>query len=263
MISGAEAQRIITERKDASFTVYQYRGGLTSLELRLPENPRVNLRTPLDDALLAALKEKGIADSTLIEDQDFHNGGVRGWLPVLSTFIVVAGAVLLLRLPGTKKYRQQEIATPRSEKREKNIMAVCAALVLIAMSLTLVLFMIAHPKHVISGAEARNIIAQHKNARFEVVQYDDGSKELWITLTWPSRTYPGFIAPADESTLALLAENQISYRTMVQGRDFGYRDPSKWMLLLGIFILPAGAIYLLWRVVKETRTPPPSAESCA
>jgi RNA polymerase sigma factor (sigma-70 family) len=254
IISEAEAQRIVTERKDAGFTVYQYRGGLTSLAIRLPENHRINLATPLDDALLAALKEKGITYPTLIEDQDFHNGGVRGWLPILSTFIVVAGAVLLMRRPGTKKYYRQEITTPRSEKREKNITAVCAALILIAMSLTLVLFMIAHPKHAISGAEARNLISQHKNARFEVMQYADGSKALWITLTWPSRTYPGFVAPADEPTLALLAENRISYKTLVQGRDFGHRDPSKWMSMLCIFVLSAGATYLLWRVVKANRT---------
>src|SRR5208282_6018671 len=110
---------------------------------------------------------------------------------------------------------------------------------------------IAHPKHAISGAEAQNIISQHKNARFEVMQYDDGSKELWITLTWPSRTYPGFMAPADEPTLALLAKNKISYQTQIQGRDFGYRDPSRWMLLSCISILAAGATYLLWRVAKE------------
>jgi RNA polymerase sigma factor (sigma-70 family) len=94
LIPEAEAQRIITERKDAGFTVNQYRGGLRSLEIRLPENHRINLATPLDDTLLAALKENGITCPTLIEDRDFHNGGVRGWLPILSTFIVVGGAVL-------------------------------------------------------------------------------------------------------------------------------------------------------------------------
>jgi RNA polymerase sigma factor (sigma-70 family) len=109
-ISEAEARRIITERKDAGFTVYQYRTGLSSLDIRLPENHRVNLSTPLDEALLGALKEKGITYPTRIEDQDFHNGGVRGWLLFLSTLITVAGAVLLLRRPGTKKYHQQEIA---------------------------------------------------------------------------------------------------------------------------------------------------------
>jgi uncharacterized membrane protein YidH (DUF202 family) len=109
------------------------------LEITLPENHRINLRTPFNDFLVAALTEKGIAYQTLIEDQDFHNGGVRGWLVMLSTFIVVAGTVLLLRRPGTQKFYQQEIATPRAERREKNIIAVCAALAMIAMSLLLAL----------------------------------------------------------------------------------------------------------------------------
>jgi RNA polymerase sigma factor (sigma-70 family) len=251
-IPKAEAQRIISERKDARFTVYQYRLG-SKLEITLPENHRIALSTPLDDSLLAALTEKGITYPTLIDDQDFHNGGVRGWLDLLSTFIVVAGVVLLLRRPGTQKFYQQEVATPRAEKREKNIIAVCAALAMIAMSLLLVDFTIAHGASTISKAEARRIISDHKNAKFEILQYDNGSKDLWITLPG-SRTYPGFTTPADESTLALLAENTISYRTVVQGRDFGHREPNRWMVLLCICVLTVSATFLLWRVVKKNRT---------
>jgi hypothetical protein len=57
---------------------------------------------------------------------------------------------------------------------------------------------------------AGRIISEHKQARFEVVQYDHGAKELWITLP-RSRTYPSFITPADEPTLTLPAENKIPY----------------------------------------------------
>jgi RNA polymerase sigma factor (sigma-70 family) len=257
----AEAQRIISERKDARFEVLQYRnGGARELNITLPENHRIDLCTPLDDSLISALNEKGITYPTLIEDEDFHNGGVRGWLVLLSTFIVVAGGVLLLRRPGTQKFYQQEIATPRAEKTEKNIIVVCAALALLVMSLLLVGYTIAHGARSISGAEAGRIISQNKNARFEVLQYDNGSKDLWITLPG-SRTYPGFTAPADESTLALLAENKISHTTMVQGRDFGHREPGRGLLLLCIFVLAAGATCLLWRVVKENRTLPAPAGS--
>jgi RNA polymerase sigma factor (sigma-70 family) len=252
-IHEAEAQRIITDRSDARFTVYQYRDGSKSLEISLPENHRINLTTFLDDRLLSALTEKGISYQTLIQDLDFHNGGVRGWLVLLSTFVVVAGVVLLLRRPGTKKFVQQEEATPRAERREKNVIAACAALAMIAMSLLFVDFTIAHGASTISKAEARRIISYHKNAKFEILQYDNGSKDLWITLPG-SRTYPGFTTPADESTLALLAENTISYRTVEQGRDFGYREPNRWMVLLCICVLTVSATFLLWRVVKKNRT---------
>jgi len=259
-IPKTEAQRIISERKDARFTVCQYRDGSRSLNIALPENHRIDLMTFWDDSFVSALTGKGITYQTLIEDQDFHNGGVRGWLVLLSTFIVVAGSALLLRRPGTQKFYQQEITTPRAEKREKNIIAVCAALALIAMSLMLVVFTIAHGARSISGAEARTMIRQNKSARFEVLQYDNGSKELWITLP-QSRTYPSFTASADESTLALLAEKKISYGTIFQGRDFGHREPGRGLLLLCISVLAAGATCLLWRVVRKNRTLPAPAES--
>jgi hypothetical protein len=209
----------------------------------------------LNDSLVATLTEKEIACPSLIEDLDFHDGGVRGWLVLLSTFIVVAGTVLLLRRPGTRKFYQQETATPRAERREKKIVAVCAAAAMIAMSLVLVLYTIAHAARNISGADAGRIISEHKNARFEVVQYNNGSKALWITLPGKSTyPYPGFITPADEPTLALLAENHISHQTLVQGRDFGYRGPTRGVSLSCSFILMAGAVIVLWWVVKRNRT---------
>jgi RNA polymerase sigma factor (sigma-70 family) len=255
-IREAEARSIISERKDARFTVCQFRDGSKSLEITLPENHRIDLRTPLNDSLVAALTDKGITYQTLVEDLDFHNGGVRGWLVLLSTFIVVAGTVLLLRRPGTQKFYQQETATPRAERREKKIFAVCAALAMIAVSLLFVLFAIKSGQ-TISVAEAARIISEHKNAWCEVYQYANGSKELWITL--PNSGWHHFIAPADEPTLALLAENNISYKTYIQGRDFGYRVPGRWLLLSCSFILTAGAVFILWRVIRKNRTLPATA----
>jgi len=280
-IPEAEAQKIISERTDARITVLQYKDGSKSLEIRLPEDRRIAKSTPWNDSLLSALAAKGITYQTLIEDQDFHNGGVQGWLVLLSTFIVVAGTVLLLRRPGTQMFYQQETATPRAERREANVILVFAALAMIGMSLLLVGYTISHalqntpgeeeapwnrerltthaPQN-ISGAEAERIISEHKNARFEVFQFDKGSKVLWITPPG-SRNYPSFIAPADESTLTLLAEDNISFKTYVQGRDFGYRGPGRWLSLFCSFILAAGAVILLRWVVRKNRTLPAPAGS--
>lgn len=171
-----------------------------------------------------------------------------------------AGVVLILRRPGTQKFYQQEITTPRAERREGKIVAVCGALAMIAMSVLIVDFAIFHYSQSISGAAVRKMITEHKNARFEVFQYDNGSKELWIT---PPRSwhYPGFTAPVDDATLALLADNKISYKTFVQGRDFGFRGPSRWILLPCIFILPIGAVFLLRRAWKKERKLPAPAEA--
>jgi hypothetical protein len=259
-IPEAEAQKIISEHPDARFTVEQYKDGSKSLEIRLPEDHRIAKTTPWNDSLLTALTAKGITYQTLIEDQDFHNGGVRGWLVLLSTFIVVAGVVLLLRRPGTQKFFQQEITTPRAERREGKIVAVCGALAMIAMSLLIFVFTISHYSQSISGTAAAKIISENKNARFEVFQFDNGSKELWITPP-RSRRYPSFIAPADEATLASLADYKISYKTAVQGRDFGFRQPSRWVLVPCIFILPTGAVFLLRRAWKKERKFPTPAEA--
>jgi RNA polymerase sigma factor (sigma-70 family) len=137
-IPEVDARKIISERQDAQFTVCQYRDGSGALEISLPENHRIDLSTPLTDSLRAALAEKKITYPTLVEERDFHNGGVRGWLVLLSTLIVVAGTVLLVRRPGTRMFAQQEAAARRAGEAAKIIkkfFAVCASLVMLATSL--------------------------------------------------------------------------------------------------------------------------------
>jgi hypothetical protein len=135
----------------------------------------------------------------------------------------------------------------------KKTVAVCAALALIAVVILLGLIT-RWNVHTISGAEAQKIIADYKDARFGVYQYDNGSKELWIS----KNRHPDFIAPADESTLTLLAEKGIAYRTHVQGRDFGFAMPRRGVSLLCIFILTVGAVLILrwaWKNQAASRTP--------
>ena len=259
-IPEAEAQKIISERQDARFRLLQYKLG-AELEIRLPEDHRIAKSTPWNDSLHSALVQKGIAYQTLIEDQDFHNGGVQGWLVLLSTFIVVAGTVLLLRRPGTQKFYQQEIAAPRAERREKKIIAVCVALAMIAVSFLFVSLALKNIGQTISVAEARRIILENKNAQIVVIQYNNGSKELNISLPRRGLYYSVDITSANESTLALLAENKIPYKTLVQERDFGYRQPDRWLSLSCSFILTAGAALLLKRAWKKERRVPAPAES--
>jgi hypothetical protein len=73
--------------------------------------------------------------------------------------------------------------------------------------------------------------------------------------------YSADITLADESMLALLAENKIPYNTLVQGRDFGHRQPNRWLSLSCSFILIAGAILVLWWAWKKERRFPTPAES--
>ena len=251
-ISDAEARSLVSERRDAQYTVYQYRNGSKSLAIVLPEERRRVRETDMDDALLSTLTEKGIAFRTMVEDEDFHNGGVQGWLVMLCTFILVAGIVLLRRRPGTCQFYQQEIRAARAEHWEVNILAVGAALILFALGLLVLAFLLGHGAPTISRAAADKFITAQTPAKFELLQYDNGAKELWITPPG-SRIYPGYIAPANESTLALLTANNVSYKTMVQGRDFGYSAPNRWWLVLLCLVLVAGGMTILWWVVRTKR----------
>jgi RNA polymerase sigma factor (sigma-70 family) len=249
-VSRMEALSIIqTGRTDVRYSILQFRNGSRYLHITVPENRLIDLSTPLDDSLQVAMKDRGITCRTLVEDQDFHNGGVRGWFMLLSTFITVAGCVLLLRRPGSRMFHEQEVATPRAEMKEKKILALCGALSLTAMSVLLVAYMVAHSPRTISSGEAASIVSGHSNCLFEVFQYDDGSRELWITLP-RSRHHPDFVTPADETTLALLASKDIPSRTFVQGKDFGYRWPSRWFTLSCVLLMAGGATCLLWWLIK-------------
>ena len=166
------------------------------------------------------------------------------------------GIAVLLRRPGKFNPQgmdaQQVIKLQQVERVGRRVFGTIVAVGLIALSLLFLLFTLAHQTFAqsVAGGAAQKIIREHPGYRFEVFQNEDGSKELFITPP-NSRHYPGFIAPADDATLALLTENKLAYKTYVQGRDFGYRDPSPWILWPFIILLPPGAGLLLRRVWKK------------
>jgi hypothetical protein len=111
----------------------------------------------------------------------------------------------------------------------------------------------------LSTAETRQLIAGHPEAKFSILQYQSGNRHLWIRLQENSRLSK-FTAPADEATLALLAEKGIACPTYVQGRDFEILGWSGRLLpALCIFTLAAGAVLLLrWSGKKERKLPAPA-----
>jgi hypothetical protein len=60
----------------------------------------------------------------------------------------------------------------------------------------------------------------------------------------------------------LLTEQGIAYRTLIQGRDFGHADPKRWVSLLCISVLAAGAAFVLkWAWKKERQFPAPAGSN--
>ena len=216
----------------------------------------------MDDATLALLQEQGINCPTYVAGRDFE---VFGWpgklLPVFCIFILAIGGGVLLRKPG--KFNPQEMDEQQTRKMQQverlanKVFGTGLALLLLVAAILLGL-MIRWGIHTISGPEAQQIIAASKDVHCEVFQYNNGTKELWLTLNG-SRHHPNFIAPADEPTLALLKEQGIANRTLIQGRDFGFRGPSRWMSLLCISVLAAGAAFVLWWAWKKERRLPAQA----
>jgi hypothetical protein len=228
---------------------------------------RTYVSAPVDDATLALIKEQGIKCPTYVQGRDFEVFGWPGrFLPVFCIFILAIGGVVLLRKPG--KFNPQEMDAQRTremqqvERTANKVFGTVVALVLIAISLLLVRFTLHHNYgQTISVTEARRIIAENKNARAGVIQYNNGSKEMEISIPG-HRSYTADITSVYESTLTLLAENKIPYNTAIQGRDFGYRQPDRWLLLSCSFILIAGAAFILrWAWKKERRVPAPAGSS--
>jgi hypothetical protein len=118
----------------------------------------------------------------------------------------------------------------------------------------------------VAAGQLPAIVTQHKNARFEIFEYRDGSRKLWIS----DVRSPEFIAPANESTLGLLTRKGITYQTYLADIDWWYRPrgllvptdsqdrsgsgrlgPSRSISVLGILLLVAAAGGLLWWAVKS------------
>ncbi len=249
----ADALKIASDRKDARLYVFQYHDGSRVLEISLPEDHRINLATPINEATLADLSAKGLTYEALVEDVDFHNGGLQGWMLLLSTFLSLAGAVLLWRRPGTKSFYQQEITTPRAEKREGKIFAILAGSALTLLSLVLAVITPWH-RETLTPARLETIASEFPTARFEVIQLRNGSSHLEVAVPG-NANFPGrarFIAPADDATLSVLRTKGIAWSTLVQGRDFGYADPGRVVSACCICLFLAAAAFLLWRFTPRS-----------
>jgi RNA polymerase sigma factor (sigma-70 family) len=285
-LSTAEVQNLIANSRegDIGFHLYQLRNGFRHLAGGVRENGTWSpFEAPAENSTLALLAEKRISYATSIENRDFTLG-IRSvfWLlgrwalhllmPAFCFFIVAAGAATLLRRRDHRPSEPRPIAAGRNERRVDKAFAALAACGMVALAVWLVLTTDWKVRRV-AADQVAGIIAQHKDARFEVFEYRDGSRKLWIS----DLRSPDFIAPADESTLGLLTRQGIPYQTCLADIGWVYRQPSviappsarstnssaqpklssggrpglsQSTSVLGIFVLAAAAGSLLWWVVK-------------
>jgi RNA polymerase sigma factor (sigma-70 family) len=251
-VTSAQAQQMFASRQDAEVRLEEYAGGTKQLWIKLPESRRrVAFFTTVDDATLAALNQSGIHYETSVEGRDFVDSSLT-WhgLLFLSLFVACMGA----GVSASRPWRQMAFARSELELRSDErvagnaFKALSVSVALVMLSVTVVLGLVTRWNvHRVSPAEVPSIVASLKAGEFEVYQYHNGTRELWICQQ-ASRGHPSYIAPADAGTLALLEEKGFSYKTYVQGRDFGYGIPQPWLALVAMCVLGGGAGILLWRV---------------
>jgi uncharacterized membrane protein YphA (DoxX/SURF4 family) len=235
-VSAAEVPKIVADQKYGEYEIYQFSNGTKELWICQPAHlGHPDFIAPASAATLALLADKGIAYKTYIQGRDFgYDFMPRPWMSVLGVCLLGGGAIVILWSVSPK------------------FIAVPVALVLIGLCV-LIGFYTPWRAATLSAAAARTMIVAHPNARFEIREYSNGSRELWVT-PHGKRHYLGIIAPADDSTLALLAGNKINYKTLLQGRDFGYGVPTRGVALLWISGLTAVAGLVLWLAWRKRAT---------
>jgi RNA polymerase sigma factor (sigma-70 family) len=286
-LSTTEVQNRIAKSKggDIEFSLTQLRNGFRNLHGEGRENgTEYVFHAPAENSTLALLAEKGISYKTNIEGRDFNLGiravlwSLGNWafhllMPAFCFFIVVAGAVTLLRRRDHQPSESRPIAAARNERRVDKAFAALAACGIVALAVLLGLTTDWKVRR-FAADQLPGIIAQHRNARFEVFEYRDGSRKLWIS----DLRSPDFIAPADESTLRLLTRQGIPYQTrLAEIHGWWYRHPSmlgtssaqphpsssgrpglsQSTSALGILVLVAAAGTVLWWAMKRSRERPP------
>jgi hypothetical protein len=264
-VSTSEVQSLIanSQVRKFRFGLVQSASGARTLSGDLLENGKMSpFVAPAENSTMALLAEKGISYETKIENRDSPHFSMThaGWwsqrlLNPFCCFILVAGAVTLLRGSHDRQSGPHSITDLRNERRVDKAFAALAACGMVALAVF---------RGVTTDWEVRTIpayqvpaiVAQHKNARFEVFEYMDGSRKLWIS---DLRT-PDFIAPANESTLGVLTRQDITYQTYAAGMA-GLPGPSQSISALWILALTAGAGSLFWWAVKS-RPVSPSRIQC-
>jgi RNA polymerase sigma factor (sigma-70 family) len=253
-VSTSEVQNLIVNPmgRDIRFTLFQTATGARTLCGDLTENgTNSSFIAPAENSTMALLTEKDIFFETKIEGRDFPARSMTrvGWrsqrlLTPFCCFILVGGAATLLRGRNSTRTGQPVVTGPSNERRVDRAFAALAACAMLAMAVAVGLTTDWTVRQ-IAADQVANVIAQHSNARFDVFQYRDGSRKLWIS---DGRT-PNLIAPANEASLGLLTRQGITYQTYVAGAA-GFPGRSQANAVLWIVALATASGGLLWWAVK-------------
>jgi hypothetical protein len=254
-LSTSEIQSLIANPQVPKFRfrLYQNTSGARMLTGDLLEGRKMNpFVAPAEQSTLTLLAEKGVSYETTIENRDSTQFKVTlaGWwclrlLGPLCCFIFVAGAVTLVRENRNRSSRRYSVTNQRNERRVDQSFAALSACGMVALAV----FQGANTDwqvRAIPDYQIPAFVAGHKHARFEVFEYWDGSRKLWIS----DRHHPDFIAAADEATLGVLTRQGVAYQTYTAGMA-GLSGSRPFISALWMLALTAGAGCLFWWTAKS------------
>lgn len=108
-INAAGVQKMVVNgvAKEAEFSILQHQDGESSFWITLRKNGKVaKFSAPVDNATVSLLKDRGIKCPIYVQGRDFEVFGWPGrFLPGFCIFILMIGAVVLLRRPGNSNPR--------------------------------------------------------------------------------------------------------------------------------------------------------------
>jgi RNA polymerase sigma factor (sigma-70 family) len=170
--------------------------------------------------------------------------GLTVWMGIL--YVAIAAAIGLWAWQRRRAIPRGSVVPTMAERGKRPLTAwVVAATIGAGILFVALLFDMNWKVGRLSTTEAQKIIAERKDAVYSVSQYQDGSRYLWIVLRENGKVSKS-TAPAEASTLSLLAEKGITCPTYVQGRDFEILGwPGRLLVLLSLFLLAAGTVILL------------------
>ena len=152
-----------------------------------------------------------------------------------------------------RRIRRHEPAAPPDAPGPRKRFVVWVALGTLCMAALLV-FGVADSgwRKRLSPAEARALVVAHPDANVFVYEYENGLRTLGISVRDENGRVTKYAAGWDEPLRVALQQSGVTYRTVVQGRDFEiFGWAGRYLFVLAVVLVAAGVVTLVRTLKRE------------
>ena len=172
-----------------------------------------------------------------------------GWVWLL--YAAVVGSFAAYAWQQHRRIRRREPATPPVRPASRKRLVVWVTVGTLCMAALLALSVGGgRARKGVGPAEAQSILAAHPEAKVYVSEYQNGKKTLMILVRDESGREAKYLGAWDEPMQAALKQSGVTYRTLVQGRDFEiFGAAGRYLFVLAMVVMAAGVAILIrmWR----------------